>query len=122
MRISDWSSDVCSSDLLFGAFASAKAGVRALSQSLAREIGPKGVHVAHLVIDGGIHGDRLLGALPHLLEERGEDGLLRPEAIADSAFLVHRQQRSAWTQEIDLRPWRSEEHTSELQSLMRISY
>src|SRR3546814_7576487 len=47
---------------LFGAFASAKAGVRALSQSLAREIGPKGVHVAHLVIDGGIHGDRLLGA------------------------------------------------------------
>src|SRR3546814_8495317 len=119
MRISDWSSDVCSSDLpalaLFGAFASAKAGVRALSQSLAREIGPKGVHVAHLVIDGGIHGDRLLGALPHLLEERGEDGLLRPEAIADSAFLVHRQQRSAWTQAIDLRP-RSEEHTSELQS------
>src|SRR3546814_18451428 len=86
---------------LFGAFASAKAGVRALSQSLAREIGPKGVHVAHLVIDGGIHGDRLLGALPHLLAERGEDGLLRPEALADRAFLVHRQQRRPWTQEVN---------------------
>lgn len=90
---------------LFGAFASAKAGVRALSQSLAREIGPQGVHVAHLVIDGGIHGDRLLGAYPHLLEERGEDGLLQPDAIADAAYGVHRQQRSAWTQEMDLRPW-----------------
>src|SRR3546814_10139318 len=89
---------------LFGAFASAKAGVRALSQSLAREIGPKGVHVAHLVIDGGIYGDRLLGALPHLPEERGEDGTLRSEAIADSGFRSHRQQRNHRTQERAMGP------------------
>ncbi len=90
---------------LFAAFAAAKAGVRALSQSLAREVGPKGIHVAHLIIDGGINGDRLLRAMPNLREERGEDGLLLPDDIADTAFLVHLQKRSAWTQEADLRPW-----------------
>jgi NAD(P)-dependent dehydrogenase (short-subunit alcohol dehydrogenase family) len=90
---------------LFAAFAAAKAGVRALSQSLAREVGPKGIHVAHLIIDGGIDGDRLLRAQPHLRDERGEDGMLSPDAIADTAFLIHQQQRSAWTQEADLRPW-----------------
>ncbi|KEQ53541.1 SDR family NAD(P)-dependent oxidoreductase [Sphingobium chlorophenolicum] len=90
---------------LFAAFASAKAGVRALSQSLAREVGPKGVHVAHLIIDGGIDGARLLAAMPNLREERGQDGLLDPDAIAETAFQVHGQHRSAWTQEVDLRPW-----------------
>lgn len=89
----------------FAAFAAAKAGVRALSQSLAREVGPQGVHVAHLIIDGGIDGDRLLRTRPGLREERGEDGLLSPDAIADTAFLIHQQHRSAWTQEVDLRPW-----------------
>ncbi|SFB56990.1 NADP-dependent 3-hydroxy acid dehydrogenase YdfG [Rhizobium sp. NFR07] len=90
---------------LFAAFAAAKAGERALSQSLAREVGPKGIHVAHLIIDGGINGDRLLRSMPNLRGERGEDGLLLPDDIADTAFLVHQQKRSAWTQETDLRPW-----------------
>ena len=90
---------------LFAAFAAAKAGVRAISQSLARELGPKGVHVAHLIIDGGINGARLLAHYPERRDEKGEDGLLSPDDIAEVAFAVHSQPRSAWTQELDLRPW-----------------
>ncbi|HXZ02955.1 MAG TPA: SDR family NAD(P)-dependent oxidoreductase [Stellaceae bacterium] len=89
----------------FAAFAAAKAGLRALSQSMARELGAKGIHVAHVVIDGGIDGARLLGRFPDLRERRGPDGLLSIEAIADSFWQIHRQHRSAWTQELDLRPW-----------------
>ena len=78
-----------------------KFGERALAQSMARELGPKGVHVAHVVIDGQIDG-------PHhgdLAEERGPDALLAPDAIAEAYLGLHRQHRSAWTHEIDLRPW-----------------
>lgn len=89
----------------FAAFAAAKAGLRAVSQSMAREFGPKGLHVAHIVIDGGIAGDRLLARMPDRAVQAGEDGLLDIEAIADAYWFVHTQHRSAWTQELDVRPW-----------------
>jgi NAD(P)-dependent dehydrogenase (short-subunit alcohol dehydrogenase family) len=89
----------------FAAFAAAKAGLRAVSQSMARELGPKGIHVAHVVIDGGIGGARLLSRVPDLAEKRGPDGLLNIDAIAEAFWQLHLQHRSAWTQELDLRPW-----------------
>jgi NAD(P)-dependent dehydrogenase (short-subunit alcohol dehydrogenase family) len=89
----------------FAPFAAAKAGVRALSQSLAREFGPRNIHVAHVVIDGGIAGDRLMTVAPDWFAQRGPDGMLDIDAIADAYFMLHGQQRSAWTQELDLRPW-----------------
>jgi hypothetical protein len=78
-----------------------------IAQSMAREYGPLGLHVAHAVIDGGIAGERLLSRRPSLLTERGEDGLLEIDAIADAYWHLHRQLRSAWTQEIDLRPYKA---------------
>lgn len=78
-----------------------KFGLRALAQSLARELGPKGVHVAHVVIDGQIGSPRHAG----LAQERGPDALLDPSAIAETYYQLHRQPRSAWGLEIDLRPW-----------------
>ena len=91
----------------FVAFASAKAGLRSVAQSFAREYGPQGVHVAHIIIDGGIDGERLRGAAPkRLAEEAGRDGLLNPDAIAETYWNLHRQHRSAWTHELDLRPYK----------------
>jgi NAD(P)-dependent dehydrogenase (short-subunit alcohol dehydrogenase family) len=89
----------------FAPFASAKAAVRNLSQSLAREFGPQNIHVGHVVIDGGIEGQRLLSRIPDLAEQRGPDGLLHIDAIAEAYWTLHHQHRSAWTQELDLRPW-----------------
>jgi NAD(P)-dependent dehydrogenase (short-subunit alcohol dehydrogenase family) len=90
----------------FAHFAAAKAGLRMIARSMAREYGPLGIHVAHVVIDGGINGDRLLSRVRTLATERGEDGLLGIDAIADTYWNIHRQQRSAWTQEVDLRPFK----------------
>ncbi len=90
----------------FAHFAAAKSGLRMIAQSMAREFGPQGLHVAHVVIDGGIHGERLLSRRPQLLAERGEDGLLDVDAIAETYWHVHRQARSAWAHEIDLRPFK----------------
>ena len=90
----------------FAHFAAAKAGLRMLSQSMAREFGPSGIHVAHVVIDGGINGERLRRNRPEIIDERGEDGLLGVDAIAENYWHIHRQARSAWTQEIDLRPFK----------------
>ncbi len=87
-------------------FAAAKAGLRTIAQSMAREYGPLGIHVAHVVIDGGIDGDRLRRSRPELIEARGADGLLSIEAIADTYWHIHRQSRSAWTHEADLRPFK----------------
>lgn len=87
-------------------FAAAKAGLRALAQSMAREYGPQGLHVAHVVIDGGIDGERLRSARPQVVSEHGENGLLGIEAIAEAYWQIHRQPRSAWTQELDLRPYK----------------
>ncbi|MEE8189122.1 MAG: SDR family NAD(P)-dependent oxidoreductase [Kiloniellales bacterium] len=78
-----------------------KFGLRAVAQSMARELGPQGIHVAHVIIDGQIAGERP-GYRP---EERGEDALLAPAAIAEAYWQLHLQPRSAWTQELDLRPW-----------------
>jgi len=90
----------------FAQFAAAKAGLRMISQSMAREFGPQGLHVAHVVIDGGIDGARLLSRRPQLRQERGEDGLLGVDPIAETYWQIHRQHRSAWTQEVDLRPYK----------------
>jgi len=90
----------------FAHFAVAKAGLRMISQSMAREFGPLGIHVAHVVIDGGIDGDRLRRGRPDAISERGEDGLLGIDAIADTYWHLHRQKRSAWAQEVDLRPFK----------------
>ena len=90
----------------FAHFAAAKAGLRIIAQSMTREFGPLGIHVAHVVIDGGIDGDRLRNNRPEVVRERGEDGLLGVDAIAETFWDLHRQPRSAWTQEIDLRPFK----------------
>lgn len=90
----------------FAAFAAAKAGLRSLSQTLAREFGPQGVHVAHVVIDGGIDGERLRSSAPERVAQAGAHGLLQPDAIAESYWQLHLQHRSAWTQELDLRPFK----------------
>jgi NADP-dependent 3-hydroxy acid dehydrogenase YdfG len=90
----------------FSAFAASKAALRSVSQSLAREFGPRGVHVAHFVIDGAIDGERVRTHAPDLSAQRGPDGMLSPDAIAEVYFQVHAQPRSAWTQELDLRPYK----------------
>jgi NAD(P)-dependent dehydrogenase (short-subunit alcohol dehydrogenase family) len=89
----------------FAPFASAKAALRNLAQSLAREYGPRNIHVGHVVVDGGIEGERLLSRAPHLPRELGEDALLDPDAIAEAYWYLHHQHRSAWTLELDVRPW-----------------
>lgn len=89
----------------FAAFAAGKAGLRAVAQSMARELGPKGIHVAHVIIDGGISGARLKARVPDIEKERGPDGLLSIDAIAETYWQLHLQHRSAWTFEQDLRPW-----------------
>lgn len=88
------------------AFAAAKAGLRSIAQSVAREYGPRGVHVAHVVIDGGIDGERLRASVPDRAAQAGIDGLLSPEAIAETYWQLHLQHRSAWTHELDLRPYK----------------
>ena len=90
----------------FTAFASAKAALRALAHGMAREFGPKGLHVAHVIIDGVIDGDQVNLRFPQLKEQRGEDGLLRPDAIADAYWALHRQDRTTWSLELDLRPYK----------------
>jgi NAD(P)-dependent dehydrogenase (short-subunit alcohol dehydrogenase family) len=90
----------------FAQFAAAKSGLRMIAQSMAREFGPMGLHVAHVIIDGGVAGDRLLHALPGVAQVLGEDGMLDPEAIASSYWHIHRQPRSTWSHEIDLRPYK----------------
>lgn len=85
----------------FANLAVGKFGLRAVAQSMARELGPKGVHVAHVIIDGQIRSERYA----HLEKERAPDGLLDPAAIAETYWQIHSQPRSAWTLELDLRPW-----------------
>jgi len=90
----------------YAQFAAAKAGLRMVAQSMAREYGLSGIHVAHVVIDGGIDGERLRSRRPEAVFERGEDGVLNIEAIAEAYWQIHRQARSAWTHELDLRPFK----------------
>ena len=94
---------------MFAAFASAKAAARAMAQSMAREFGPKGVHVGHIVIDGLVDGAivRSFGGLGKLLlRNKGENGALHPDEVAQAFWMLHQQQPTAWTQEMDLRPYK----------------
>jgi len=89
----------------FTAFASAKAALRAVAHGMAREFGPRGLHVAHVIIDGMIDGDQLNRRFPELKQQKGEDGMLNVDAIADAYWGLHVQHRSAWSLELDLRPF-----------------
>jgi NAD(P)-dependent dehydrogenase (short-subunit alcohol dehydrogenase family) len=89
----------------FAAFAGAKHALRALAQSMARELGPKGLHVAHVVIDGGIDTEFIRDNFPERYALKEKDGILNPEHIAENYWLLHSQPRDAWTHELDLRPW-----------------
>jgi NAD(P)-dependent dehydrogenase (short-subunit alcohol dehydrogenase family) len=90
----------------FLAFASAKAALRAVAQGLAREFGPHGVHVAHIIIDGVIKGEAAAAKFPDFVRSKGENGLISVDAIADTYFTLHCQPASAWTHELDLRPFK----------------
>lgn len=90
----------------FAQFAAAKAGLRMIAQSMAREYGPQGIHVAHVVIDGGIDGEKFRQSRPDTVAARGEDGMLNIDAIADTYWQIHRQHRSAWSHEVELRPFK----------------
>jgi len=89
----------------FTAFASAKAALRAVAHGMAREFGPQGLHVGHVIIDGMIDGDQLNQRFPQLKQQKGEDGMLAVDAIADAYWALHAQHRSAWSLELDLRPF-----------------
>jgi NAD(P)-dependent dehydrogenase (short-subunit alcohol dehydrogenase family) len=89
----------------FAAFSGAKHALRALAQSMAKELGPAGVHVAHVVIDGAIDTPWIRENFPERAALKPQDGILDPDAIAEMYWMLHRQPRSAWTHELDLRPW-----------------
>ncbi|WP_460141180.1 SDR family oxidoreductase [Pseudomonas sp. S2_E01] len=89
----------------FAAFAGAKHGIRALAQSMARELGPMNIHVAHVVVDGAIDTDFIRDNFPEKYATKDQDGILDPEHIADNYWFLHSQPRDAWTFELDLRPW-----------------
>ena len=89
----------------FAAFAGAKHALRALAQSMARELGPMGIHVAHVVIDGAIDTAFIRDNFPQRYALKDQDGILNPDHIADQYWMLHRQPRDAWTHELDLRPW-----------------
>ncbi|MDI1328562.1 SDR family oxidoreductase [Pseudomonas sp.] len=89
----------------FAAFAGAKHGIRALAQSMARELGPMNIHVAHVVVDGAIDTDFIRNSFPEKYSTKDEDGILNPEHIAENYWYLHCQPRDAWTFELDLRPW-----------------
>ncbi|MCE5985115.1 SDR family oxidoreductase [Pseudomonas sp. LF19] len=89
----------------FAAFAGAKHGIRALAQSMARELGPRNIHVAHVVVDGAIDTAFIRDSFPERYALKDQDGILDPQHIADSYWFLHSQPRDAWTFELDLRPW-----------------
>ncbi|VVN30750.1 hypothetical protein PS662_04869 [Pseudomonas fluorescens] len=89
----------------FAAFAGAKHGIRALAQSMARELGPMNIHVAHIVVDGAIDTDFIREGFPEKYATKDQDGILNPEHIAENYWYLHSQPRDAWTFELDLRPW-----------------
>jgi NAD(P)-dependent dehydrogenase (short-subunit alcohol dehydrogenase family) len=89
----------------FAAFAGAKHGLRALAQSMARELWPKGIHVAHTIIDGAIDTEFIRSNFPDRYARKEQDGILSPEHIADAYWQIHQQPRDAWTHETELRPW-----------------
>jgi len=89
----------------FAAFSGAKMALRALAQSMARELGPRGIHVAHSIIDGAIDTAFIRDNFPDRYALKSQDGILNPDHIADAYFMLHQQPRDAWTHELDLRPY-----------------
>ncbi len=89
----------------FSAFSGAKFALRSLAQSMARELGPEGIHVAHPIIDGAIDTDFIRDNFPDMYARKEQDGILNPEHIAEQYWQIHCQPRDAWTHELDLRPW-----------------
>jgi NAD(P)-dependent dehydrogenase (short-subunit alcohol dehydrogenase family) len=89
----------------FAAFAGAKHALRALAQSMARELGPHGIHVAHVIIDGAIDTAFIRDNFPERYALKEQDGILNPDHIAEAYWMLHCQPRDAWTHELDLRPW-----------------
>lgn len=89
----------------FAAFAGAKHGIRALAQSMARELGPLNIHVGHIIVDGAIDTDFIRTSFPEKYALKDQDGILNPEHIAENYWYLHSQHRDAWTFELDLRPW-----------------
>ena len=90
----------------FAHFGASKAGLRMIAQSMAREFGPQGIHVAHVIVDGAIEGDRVRSLFPGVFEQLGENGALNTKAIAETYWQLHLQHPSAWTQELDVRPFK----------------
>jgi len=89
----------------FAAFAGAKAALRALAQSMARELGPKNIHIAHLVVDAAIDTEFIRTTFPERYALKDQDGIVNPEHIAETYWMLHQQPRDAWTFELDLRPY-----------------
>ena len=89
----------------FAAFAAAKGGVRQVAQAMARELGPQGIHVASVIVDGMIDSPRVRARFAERIAELPPDGLLRPADIAEVYWQIHQQPRSAWSFEVDVRPW-----------------
>ncbi len=89
----------------FAAFAGAKHALRALAQSMARELGPRNIHVAHVVVDGAIDTDFIRTQFPDRYALKDQDGILNPDHIAENYWHLHNQPRDAWTFELDLRPY-----------------
>jgi short-subunit dehydrogenase len=89
----------------FAAFAGAKAALRALAQSMARELGPRGIHVAHVVVDAAIDTAFIRDNFPERYALKDQDGIVNPEHLAENYWMLHQQPRDAWTHELDLRPW-----------------
>lgn len=89
----------------FAAFAGAKHALRALAQSMARELGPRGIHVAHVIVDAAIDTAFVRENFPERYALKERDGIVDPDHIAETYWMLHRQPRDAWTHELDLRPW-----------------
>jgi NAD(P)-dependent dehydrogenase (short-subunit alcohol dehydrogenase family) len=89
----------------FAGFSGGKMALRALAQSMARELGPMGIHVAHTIIDGAIDTEFIRTLFPDRYELKDQDGILNPDHIADAYWMLHQQPRDAWTHELDLRPY-----------------
>ncbi|MDE2146721.1 MAG: SDR family oxidoreductase [Burkholderiales bacterium] len=89
----------------YAAFAGAKHALRALAQSMARELWPRGIHVAHAVVDGAIDTEFIRSNFPERYALKAQGGIVDPAHIADAYWQIHQQPRDAWTHETELRPW-----------------
>ena len=89
----------------FAGFSGGKMALRGLAQSMARELGPMGIHVAHIIIDGAIDTEFIRTLFPERYALKDQGGILNPDHIADAYWMLHQQPRDAWTHELDLRPY-----------------